>query len=65
MQFGKASTSSPDLLKKKEVALRLSCGERTVDRMVADGQLTPVYIRSSVRFRRIQVEAIINGEGAR
>ena len=52
----------PDkLLRKWEVAERLACSIRTVEREVNQGHLTPVKLRGSVRFRESQVNGIING----
>jgi excisionase family DNA binding protein len=47
------------LLRKKEVALRLACSDRMVERLVASGTLTAVKIRGAVRFRLSDVEQII------
>jgi len=47
------------LLRKKEVASRLACSARMVERLVASGKLTAVKIRGAVRFRLSDVEQII------
>lgn len=49
------------LLKKKEVAEKLSCCQRSVDRLVKAGRLTRVRILGGVRFRLSQVQALMNG----
>jgi excisionase family DNA binding protein len=47
------------LLTKKEVARRLACSVRMVERLVASGTLTAVKIRGAVRFRLSDVEQIM------
>ena len=47
------------LLRKNEVASRLACSNRMVERLVASGKLTAVKIRGAVRFRLSDVEQII------
>ena len=47
------------LLRKKEVASRLACSARMVERLVASGRLTAVKIRGAVRFRLSDIEQII------
>lgn len=47
------------LLRKKEVALRLACSNRMVERLVASGKLATVKIRGAVRFRLSDIEQII------
>jgi excisionase family DNA binding protein len=47
------------LVKKKEVASRLDCSARMVERLVASGKLTSVKIRGAVRFRLSDIEQII------
>ncbi len=47
------------LLRKKEVASRLACSDRMVERLVASGKLAAVKIRGAVRFRSSDVEQII------
>ena len=54
------SDSMDNLLRKSEVAERLACSKRTVEREVQDGHLTRVKVRGSVRFRVSEVNAIIN-----
>lgn len=51
------------LLRKREVADRLACSVRTVEREVSEGRLTPVKVRRNVCFRESQVNEIINGSG--
>jgi excisionase family DNA binding protein len=48
------------LLRKREVAEKLACSLRTVDRMASSGRLTRVKC-AGVRFRESEVVAIING----
>ena len=50
------------LLKKREVAEKLSCSPRTVDRLADSGHLKRVKC-AGVRFRASEVQAIINGGG--
>ena len=49
------------LLRKKEVAERLACSLRTVDRLVNAGRLTRVKVLSGIRFRFSQVRLLMNG----
>lgn len=49
------------LLRKSEVAERLACSLRTVDRLVSGGRLSRVKILGGIRFRLSQVVALING----
>ena len=49
------------LLKKREVAERLSCSPRTVDRLVNAGKLTRVKVLGAIRFRLSQVQTLVNG----
>jgi predicted DNA-binding transcriptional regulator AlpA len=49
------------LLRKKDVASRLACSMRSVDRLASLGQLTRVYVMGGVRFRFSQVANIIEG----
>ena len=45
------------LLTTDEVAEILGVSSRTVQRLVASGQLRPVYVRSLPRFTEAEVEA--------
>jgi excisionase family DNA binding protein len=56
-------SSNEKLLRKKDVAERLSCSTRTIDREASCGRLTRVKVRGGVRFRESEVQAIINGDG--
>ncbi len=47
------------LLTKKNVAERLACSIRMVERLVASGTLTAVKIRGAVRFRSSDIEQIM------
>jgi|GEM_PF-709929 len=49
------------LLKKREVAEKLSCSTRSVDRLVNAGRLTRVKILGGIRFRWSQVQMLMNG----
>lgn len=49
------------LLRKREVAEKLACSLRTVDRLVNAGRLTRVNILGGIRFRFSQVQILING----
>lgn len=53
------------LLSKKEVAELFSVSVRSVERLAARGKLTKVKIGGCVRFRMKEVEAMMEGEGAR
>jgi len=53
--------NSENLLRKKQVAELLACSLRTVDRLVAIGRLTRVRILGGIRFRKSEVQAIMNG----
>ena len=52
--------SNDKLLRKGEVADRLACSVRTVEREVNDGHLTRIKVRRNVRFRESEVNKIIN-----
>lgn len=54
------SHSSDKLLRKWEVAERLACSLRTVEREANDGHLTRVKVRSNVRFLESEVNKIMN-----
>ena len=47
------------LLEKKHVVNRLSLSLRTVDRLVASGELEKVKVRGAVRFRESDVQALV------
>jgi hypothetical protein len=49
------------LLRKKKVAEALDCSERSVDRLAACGKLTRVPLLGGTRFRRSEVELLMNG----
>jgi excisionase family DNA binding protein len=49
------------LLKKRQVAEKLACSLRTVDRLVNAGRLTRVKILGGIRFRLSQVLMLMNG----
>lgn len=50
------------LLTKSEVAARLSVSERTIDRMVATGQLRATQAGNRVRFRPQDIEDYLAGK---
>ena len=58
---GPAEFLNDKLLRKKQVAELLACSPRTVDRLVASGQLTAIRILGGIRFRLSQVHALMNG----
>jgi hypothetical protein len=49
------------LLKKRDVAARLSVCARTVERLMATGKLTRVKVPGAVRFRVSKVQNLMNG----
>ena len=54
---------SPEkLLRKREVAERLACSLRTVEREASVGRLTRIKVRGAVRFRESEVQKLISGE---
>ena len=50
------------LLRKREVAERLACSLRTVEREASVGRLTRIKVRGGVRFRESEVQKVISGE---
>jgi excisionase family DNA binding protein len=54
--------STEKLLRKREVAERLACSLRTVEREASVGRLTRIKVRGGVRFRESEVQKIISGE---
>ncbi len=54
--------SQDRLLRKREVAERLACSLRTVEREANGGRLTRIKVRGGVRFRESQVQKMIMGE---
>ena len=54
--------SKDNLLRKKEFAIMIAVSLRTIDRMVAAGELEKVMVRGCVRFRESAAQKIINGE---
>jgi excisionase family DNA binding protein len=56
---GAQSVSGDKLLRKWEVAERLACSLRTVEREVNDGNLTVVKVRRNSCFRESEVNKII------
>jgi len=54
---------SPEkLLRKREVAERLACSLRTVEREASVGRLTRIKVRGGVRFRESEVQKMISGD---
>jgi excisionase family DNA binding protein len=64
MSVSKNMGDAPEekLLRKKQVAERLACSPRTVDREASCGRLTRVKVRGGVRFRESEIRKMINGE---
>lgn len=50
------------LIRKQEVAERLACCLRTVEREASAGRLPRIKVRGGVRFRESDVLKIINGQ---
>jgi excisionase family DNA binding protein len=57
----KSELQEESLLRKKQVAEKLACSLRTVDRLVNAGRLTRVKILGGIRFRLSQVLMIMKG----
>ena len=53
--------NTENLLRKKDVAEKLACSLRTVDRLVNAGRLTRVKVLGGIRFRLSQVQILMNG----
>ena len=53
--------SNDKLLRKRDVAEKLACSLRTIDRLVNIGKLTRVRILGGIRFRLSQVLTLMNG----
>ena len=51
------------LVRKRDVAEILSCSVRTVDRLVAKGELSPVKILGSKRYKVNEIEMLIQKVG--
>ena len=49
-------------MRKREVAERLACSLRTVEREANAGRLTRIKVRGGVRFRESEVQRIIGGQ---
>jgi excisionase family DNA binding protein len=58
------ASANEKLLRKREVAERLACSLRTVDRLVNAGRLTRIKVLGGIRFRLSQVQIIMNGGAA-
>lgn len=54
-----ASTPSDTLLSVDEVASLLGVSRRSVDQIIAEGDLKPLYIRSARRFSRSTIDAYL------
>lgn len=52
------------LLTKKETAEVLRVTQRTLDRYRLSGILTPIYLGRTVRYRRDDVQALIDGQAS-
>ena len=57
---GENGNSEP-LIGMNETTLMLNVCRRTIDRMVADEQLVKIKVRGCTRFRRRDVEKLMNG----
>jgi excisionase family DNA binding protein len=57
----KIEMQEESLLRKRQVAEKLACSLRTVDRLVNAGRLTRVRILGGIRFRLSQVLMIMKG----
>ena len=62
MLNGKNHDSTDKLMRKREVAERLACSLRTVERESNAGRLTRIKVRGGVRFRESEVQRIIGGK---
>ena len=62
MLNGKNHVSTDKLMRKREVAERLACSLRTVEREANAGRLTRIKVRGGVRFRESDVQKIIGGQ---
>ena len=51
------------LVRKRDVAKILSCSVRTVDRLEANGDLSPVKILGSKRYKVNEIEMLIQKGG--
>ena len=58
---GSSEFLSNKLLLKMRVTVLLACSPRTVDCVVANGQLTAVRILGGIRFRLSDVQSIMDG----
>ena len=56
-------TDAGKLIRVDEAAGRLAVSKRTIWRMIADGQLTPVRIRSCTRLLQAQVARFLPPNG--
>lgn len=59
--FNVEHSNSDKLLRKREAASLLACSVRTIERLVCLGRLTRIKVMGGVRFRRSEVDAIIQG----
>lgn len=64
-QLETAPEASEPLMKLDEVARYLSVSRRSVEQIIADGELVPLYVRKSRRFTRAAVEAYLRRTRAR
>jgi excisionase family DNA binding protein len=56
-----AAPITPILLRDREVAAMVGVSRRTVERWAKDGLLEQVRLGGCVRYRRSDLEALING----
>jgi predicted DNA-binding transcriptional regulator AlpA len=54
-----SETGQEQLLRKKEVASKLACSVRSVERLVAAGELARVEVLGAVRYRASDVSRIM------
>ena len=59
-----SEASGDRLLTKKDVAFKLACSVRSVDRLVCLGKLARIAVLGGKRYRLSDVEAIVKGGAA-
>jgi excisionase family DNA binding protein len=57
--------ASPPLLTKSDMARYLHVSVRTIDTLVAEGELVPIHIRSARRFTKDAVDRYIRRQAGR
>lgn len=58
------STELEELLTREDLAQILCCSTRTVDRLVASGDLPAIRIGKLVRFRPGQIRRLLDGQSS-